>query len=104
MDDLLEANDPNAISFTVITASNDQRLKTWQILVDLSGSGVERVKVQREGNVYSNIADVACMELVPHTTKGKPGRARKAALAGIGIETWDLNRFKTSGDEASNVL
>jgi hypothetical protein len=66
------------------TASNDQKLKTWVVSVDLDKGGVDGVEVARERSEASNVADVAAMGVWRDGDGGVSG----VVLAGIGMEVW----------------
>lgn len=79
-------------SFRLASVSNDQRLKTWAVSIDLSQPGVEGLKVKKEANVYSAIADASCMEVIP----GEGEEAGGVVIAGIGTETWRIGEQSES--------
>lgn len=72
-------------SFRLVSVSSDQRLKTWNLSVDLGKPGIEGLKVRKEGNVHSSIADASCVEVM-HGEGGGAG----VMVAGIGMETWRI--------------
>jgi len=67
-------------------------LKTWILSVDLSKPGVKGLKVRKEGNLYSAIADASCLEVMP----GEEGEAGGVVIAGIGTETWRIGEQSES--------
>ncbi|MCJ1245216.1 hypothetical protein MMC30_002417 [Trapelia coarctata] len=71
-------------SFRLVSVSNDQRLKTWVLSIDLGKEGVEGLEVGKERDVYSEIADASCVEVLP----GEGGADRGVVVAGIGVERW----------------
>lgn len=66
------------------TASNDQKLKTWVVSVDLDKRGVDGVEVARERSESSSVADVTAIGVWRDGDGGEGG----VVLAGIGMEVW----------------
>jgi hypothetical protein len=81
--------------FRLASASNDQRLKTWMLSIDLSKPGVEGLKVTKDGSMYSAIADASCVEVMP----GDGGEVGGVVIAGIGTEMWRVGEQL----ESSNI-
>ncbi len=69
------------------TASNDQKLKTWVVSIDLDKGGVDGVEVARERSEASSVADVAAMGAMGAWRDGDGGEGG-VVLAGIGMEVW----------------
>lgn len=79
--------------FRLASISNDQRLKTWMVSIDLSKPGVEGLKVTKDGSMYSAIADASCVEVMP----GEGGEVGGVVIAGIGTEIWQVEeQFESS--------
>ncbi|KAJ9130871.1 Regulator of Ty1 transposition protein 10 [Pleurostoma richardsiae] len=62
---------------SVVSCSNDQRVKTWRISTDASGAK----KVNLLGNRYSAVADINDMDVM--------ASGGKLVIAGVGLEIWD---------------
>lgn len=80
-----------------ITTSNDQRLKTWDVVVDLSLPGVEGVQVKRGIDIATAIADAASMAVfVPgqEVEDEKQGNAIGVIVCGVGMQSWRLETRK----------
>ena len=56
-----------------MTASNDQRLKTWHVRFDVSTKDVEGLSIQRGGNVYTAVADIAGVDVIEEVGNGIQG-------------------------------
>lgn len=67
------------------TASNDQKLKTWLVNVNLDQPGTEGFRVKKESKVNSSIADASCLRQIDEGGKG-----RRLVIAGIGVEIWRI--------------
>ncbi|MCJ1325309.1 hypothetical protein MMC10_001972 [Thelotrema lepadinum] len=97
-------------SFTFVSASNDQSLKRWTVSVncplfvadaaqEFRGSTLlhtDSFHISKRESRWSSIADVAAMEVIKgsaSTTK------RRVILAGVGIETWTMDRDGLGLDE-----
>ena len=58
-----------------MTASNDQRVRTWFVRLDAAaGDGVEGLEVKKGRNMYTALADVADMDVVRRRGDGEGGR------------------------------
>lgn len=80
----------------IVTASNDQRVKTWR----LTGWQTASPNIHMLDNRYSGVADTGDLEIVkrssargserklPGDDSGKKGE--KVLVAGVGIEVWDI--------------
>lgn len=69
----------------VVTAGKDQRVKMWDVSVDLSRDGVEGLEVEKVTEVHTHVADVSCMAVLERDGEGPEGRDR-ILLCGIGME------------------
>ena len=76
--------EPGKDPWRFVTVSNDQRLKSWALDVELEKPGVEGFAVRKQRNVYSSIADASCMELGPRQNNGD----QVVVVGGIGLEIW----------------
>lgn len=73
---------PTQSRYRLLTSGNDQRLKSWILSVDISEPGVERLLVTKDEDLYTGIADVSCMKVLPGDTS-----AHSVIVGGIGLET-----------------
>lgn len=64
----------------VCTASNDQRVKAWRIVLGGEAGAATRVKLVQDR--YSAIADCGDLEIL--------NGGREAVVVGVGMEVWDL--------------
>lgn len=67
------------------TASNDQKLKTWLVNVNLDQPKIEVFRVKRESKVNSSVADASCLGQVD-----EGGKETRLVIAGIGVEIWRI--------------
>ncbi|KAF2223693.1 WD40-repeat-containing domain protein [Elsinoe ampelina] len=70
----------------VVTAGLDQRIKLWEVSVDVSQTEVEGVEVKRLEDRYTPVADVACIDV------WREGHETVTMICGVG---WDVWRFDT---------
>ena len=68
----------------VVSAGLDQHARLWQINVDVTQPGVEGVDVQRLASVFTCVADVSCIALMPAAEGLQPG----VLLCGVGMDMW----------------
>lgn len=72
-------------NFTLASVGNDQRLKIWEVGIDMEQEGVEGVAVRRVANVYTSVADASSLGTYCD------GDARRwLMVAGIGVERWGV--------------
>lgn len=87
---------PRAVGVTVCTASNDQRVKSWRMNVDVHANGgeedvvteVRMRKVALVANRYSSVADCGDLETLGPGV-GEDGDKR-IVVAGVGMEVWKV--------------
>ncbi|KAI1827804.1 WD40-repeat-containing domain protein [Xylaria intraflava] len=72
----------------IVTASNDQRVKTWR-LVDWQSSSL---RVHLIDDRYSGVADAGDLEVVREWNGGREGGrdGEVALVAGVGVEAWSV--------------
>lgn len=66
----------------LITTGNDQRVKSWRLLMDPNSQKGRDILVRRLGNDPSSVADSSCMSI------WKDGNISQILIAGVGLETW----------------
>ena len=95
----------------IASTSNDQRLKTWTISIDLSRTDASGINVRKEGNVHSAVADASSLVVdigdgsdcksadasgdgddagikEGEGRDGREGGRRRLWIAGVGVECW----------------
>jgi WD40 repeat protein len=89
-------------TFYLLSASIDQRVKAWEVSVDLTtagngssgGGGAESVKVRKVQNVYTSVADVSCMSLLRlNSNDDDDGEAEGSVVVlvcGVGMDVWRM--------------
>jgi WD40 repeat protein len=88
------ADDQQKDTFHLISASIDQRIKLWEVQVDVSAagqgsSGVESVQVRKVHNVHTSVADVSCMSILRLNKNGEEGSAG-VLVCGVGMDVWRI--------------
>ena len=73
--------------YRIATVGNDQRLKTWVVGFDDAKEGVDAIKIERVGDVYTGIADASSLE-----TYADEDGVWRVLVAGIGMECWKLDK------------
>jgi len=71
------------LELQVMTASNDQRIRTWHISFDATSEGIDGLKVKRGRNLYTALADVADMDIVRGA--GDEG-VERVVVCGVGVD------------------
>lgn len=80
----------------IVTASNDQRLKVWDITVDLSKRGTSGINVKLARNLASNVADASSLSVLPSVggkedgSRPGPGDEVDVLVVGVGMEVWQI--------------
>jgi hypothetical protein len=72
----------------ILSAGNDQRIKIWDFVVDLSKAGVNGVEVRKRANRYSAVADVSDVGIFPARNDEK--EKSKILISGVGMEVWNI--------------
>ncbi|KAK7544392.1 WD40-repeat-containing domain protein [Phyllosticta citribraziliensis] len=75
--------------FLAVTSGNDQRVKVWEITVDLEKEGVEGVDVSCVADEPTAVADVSDMAVLG--CKEEDERRRTVVLVGVGMDAWTLD-------------
>ena len=77
----------NDHNFTLASVGNDQRLKIWDVGIDMKQEGVEGVAVSRAASMYTSVADASALGTY------RDGDARRwLMVAGIGVERWGVGQ------------
>lgn len=71
--------------FYVLSASIDQRVKMWDVRIDVTVPGVESLQVRKVQNVFTSVADVSSMALL-QLQDGSTG----VLVCGVGMDVWQL--------------
>lgn len=72
--------------FWIVTGSIDQRLKLWEVQIDLSKPDVDGVTVKKLQNVFTAVADVSSLALLE--IDGEPA----VIICGVGMDVWRMWR------------
>ncbi|KAM0702308.1 hypothetical protein Q7P35_011218 [Cladosporium inversicolor] len=71
--------------FYVLSASIDQRIKLWDVRIDVTLPGVESLQVRKVQNVFTSVADVSSMALLQREDGGMG-----VLVCGVGMDVWRL--------------
>ena len=69
--------------FYILSASIDQRVKLWDVRVDVAVPGVKGLQVRKVQNVFTSVADVSSMALL-QLEDGSTG----VLVCGVGMDVW----------------
>lgn len=94
----MRKDEPRAHVLMLATTSTDQRLRTWEVAVDLSKPGCSGVDVSLRGDMSSAVADASCLCKLTPTDSSGGGRADQnqserltsILLCGVGMEHWTI--------------
>ena len=86
------------LELDIVTASNDQRLKTWHVRFDMSKTGVEGLSVVKGRNVYTTVADIAGVDVIEGQEQRGIGDEQLNEMGGVAEETWDKGDGKGGGE------
>ena len=75
----------NPKGFILASVGNDQRLKIWEVGLDMTQEGAEGIIISRMANVYTSVADASSLAAY----RDANGR-RWLLVAGIGMERWTI--------------
>jgi len=84
--------------YWLLTTSIDQRLKLWEVLIDVEESGVEGVTVRKLVNVYTPVADVSGLATYVD------GSRVFAMVCGVGMDVWSIDSSKRSRAPSKGAL
>ena len=85
--------EPTKAFFRAVTSSNDQRLKVWDVVIDLSAHGSEGINVKKAANKPTAVADVSSITVLPSLNGAVGGNShwhKRLLVSGVGIEVWNL--------------
>lgn len=87
-----ECSNHNYRKLSVVTASNDQRVKLWQLSIDTEKPAVDGIQVRKGSNCFTPVADAATMDLLKDPTSGQ---CHAVLVCGVGVEIWRTRGDKT---------
>jgi len=77
--------------FRAATSSTDQHVKVWDIGVDLDQPGVEGLDVRRSADVFTPVADVSSIAVLPFRSKiGCCSEGEGVLVCGVGMDLWHV--------------
>jgi len=87
----------SVLELEIVTASNDQRLKTWLVRFDMSKHGVEGLSVVKGGNLYTAVADIAGVDVIERQER-ETGDEQQDGIIAVAEESWDKGKGKGEGE------
>ncbi|KAK7607626.1 WD40-repeat-containing domain protein [Phyllosticta paracitricarpa] len=75
--------------FLAVTSGNDQRVKVWEVTLDLGKEGVEGVDIRCVADEPTAVADVSDMAVLGYEEEEE--RKRTVVLVGVGMDAWTLD-------------
>lgn len=72
--------------YSFASVGNDQRLRVWQVIDNISEETVERFTIQKQRDEHTSIADAASLS----TMSIRGTDSIRLCIAGIGMETWSV--------------
>lgn len=90
--------DANTI-ISIASSGNDHRVKIWSVEVDPEKDGPERIQVKNTVDEYSNVADIAALDVVRSHSDDVTslGNDSKLLICGVGMELLDISLAPTGG-------
>lgn len=86
-----EGDGGKAVRLWLVSASIDQRVKLWKVDVDMGREGIDGVDVELVTNVFTSVADVSSMEVMP---LGLAGAQKGVLVCGVGMDVWKFEEEK----------
>lgn len=80
-----------AVRLWLVSASIDQRVKLWNVDVDMDREGINGLNVKLVTNVFTSVADVSSMEVMP---LGSDGAQKGVLVCGVGMDVWKVEEEK----------
>jgi WD40 repeat protein len=90
------SNGENKFRLRAMTSWNDQRIKIWDIDINLGLPDADAISVKRTANQASAVADISAIAVFPGVDGGKEGcvqNAKKLLVCGVGFEVWNLSKW-----------
>ncbi|KAH9219183.1 hypothetical protein DL95DRAFT_359339 [Leptodontidium sp. 2 PMI_412] len=88
------APDTEESTFSIITSGNDQRVKRWQVRLNLrthlAPNRLPQLDISLSGNVFTSVADVGDLSIM---SVGKGASSTKALVVGNGMDLWDISKL-----------
>ena len=72
----------SVLELEIVTASNDQRLKTWHVRLNANEKGVEGLSAVKGKNLYTAVADIAGVDVVEGMEEGQVSNDKRNGEAG----------------------
>ncbi|RDL33573.1 uncharacterized protein BP5553_07941 [Venustampulla echinocandica] len=76
---------------SIISSSNDQRVKEWTLYMDERNIQTGAVEIQKMDDVFTNVADVGDLVVLRDGTGLGIARQKKVLVVGNGMEVWNVS-------------
>jgi hypothetical protein len=80
------------MSLDVVTASNDQMIKIWNVKVDSRKPSVKGINIIKVGKYASPVADISSLAVFEGAKNGSYAKDAKVLICGVGAEVWSYRR------------
>ncbi|KAJ9661364.1 WD repeat-containing protein 6 [Coniosporium apollinis] len=80
--------------FTVVSSSNDQRIKVWEVMINNGATSIDGVQVRRVANVPTAVADVSSLHILEDGNEGDGSARRRIIVCGVGMDIWRFSPHK----------
>ncbi len=67
------------------TASNDQRVKIWEVAVDMNRTDVEALKIRKKATMHTSVADASSLGVLEDSSG-----VCEVVVCGVGMETFNI--------------
>lgn len=76
----------------IVTASKDQKLKVWDISVELRKPRTSGMRIKHVKTIASDVADASSLAVLPgiQYDDDKGSRSREVLVCGVGMEIWKV--------------
>lgn len=74
----------------ILTASNDQVVRMWNVVVDQRRQGAKALSVKRGPTMRCAVADISSMALFATAQRSMEGNQLKVLVAGVGTEVFSV--------------
>jgi len=91
------------VELDIVTASNDQRLKTWHVRIDASETGVDGLQVVKGQNMYTAVADIAGVDVIGDADNSEGRRDERNESELGGGEEQEMRESEVGGGEEQEM-
>lgn len=77
-----------SLGMHVVTASNDQVVRLWDVMIDPRKPGIKGVAVRKQGRYCSAVADISSVAIFARPRRDHQAGDIKILVSGVGTEVW----------------